>query len=133
MIEVIIAIAILSILFGLGLFLSMDFYRAYLFRYERNLAVSLLEKSRSRAMANIGQLPHGVRFDLGTSEYIMFYGSVEERIQASKAVTIDWPNDVVFDQLSGDCTTCSPTLDITISHNARTAIITVNSEGTVLW
>lgn len=140
LIEVMIAMGILGLLLGMGLFLGMDFYRGYLFRYERNLTVSLLEKSRSRAIANIHQTSHGITFNTETHEYIMFRGSsynpsnpTNENIPANKAVEIIWPEPIIFEQLSGNCIPCSPTLDISLTHAPRTTTISINSQGAIVW
>ena len=149
MIEVLIATAIITVLAGFGLVMTMGFYRSYAFRYETNLVISVLEKARSRAMANIGSdpligpRPHGVHFDDTSHMYILFEDQAPagfdpsdpmEDIPGSKAITVIWPSDdPIFDQLSGNCTTCSSPLEISLQFEGKNATTTINSEGAILW
>src|SRR6185295_16918363 len=57
---------------GLGLFITLDFYRSYAFRAERSTIVSTLQKARSQSMDNIDQTRHGVRFQIDPLKYILF-------------------------------------------------------------
>lgn len=135
LIEILIVTAIVVILFGMGLFISFDFYRSFLSNSERDLLVGVLEKARNRAMNNINQSPHGVH--IASSSYILFQGSVyapaspsNEPITSNTAITKTGITDVVFSQLSGDPDT---TGSITLQSSARTDVININDEGTIEW
>ena len=135
LIEILITLSIIVVLAGLGLFLGFDVYRGYAFRYERNVAVSILQKARSEAMNNINQLPHGVRIE--DSSYIVFQGSTFDsttstniRIPISKSVAVGGTNEIIFDELSGDVTTPGT---ITLTNGVRTTNITINNVGRIDW
>lgn len=135
LVEIIIVLGILFLMAGFGLFMSMDFYRSYAFRYEENLAVSLLQKARSRAMANVNQTAHGVHF--GVSDYTLFEGSTydagastNQNIPINSGIATSGLVNVVFNQLKGDSTT---TGDIIISGQSQTASISINTEGAILY
>jgi len=135
LIEILIVTAILVILFGMGLFMSFDFYRSFLIHSERDLLVGVLEKARNRAMNNIGESPHGVH--ITSSSYILFQGTAyasanpdNEPITSNPAITKAGLTDIVFSQLSGDPDT---TGSITLQSSARTDIININDEGAIGW
>lgn len=137
LIEVIISIGILSIIVVLGLFISMDFFRSYAFRYEQDLVVSALQKARSRAMANVNQSVHGFCWD--TNDYVIFEGSNStcpasgDKIPRSKEISISSDianNIIIFDQLKGSSGT---TGSITVSGQGKTATITINSLGAIIY
>jgi prepilin-type N-terminal cleavage/methylation domain-containing protein len=132
LIEIIVGLGILAIILSLGMFLTMDFYRDYNFRYQKNLAVSILQKARARSLANINQTPHGVH--IGSSSLELFEG--DDYMSASEVVSYPFAgsvtitgNDVVFDQVSGNASDES----YTVSGNGHSGAITVNSEGRISW
>lgn len=134
LIEVLVAIAILVTIIGLGLFMSLDVYRGFSHRSERDTVVSLLTKARSHAMANIYETSWGVCYI--SPNYIIFRGSTctagvstNEVLAASPATVVNWPTAIVFTQLSGD----SAGGTITLTQNAKTDTITINNEGTINW
>lgn len=124
----------MAIIAGLGLFVSMDFYRGYAFRAERSKAVSILEKARSKALNNINQSPHGVKFESG--HYILFQGpssasaSVSENISIQGSVVFSGLSEIAFEQLSG---TPNATGSITLSDIGKNTTIYINSEGGIEW
>ena len=141
LIEVILALAVMGIIFGLGLFVSSDFYRTYSFQYERNLLVSVLEKARNQAVNNINQHEHGVY--LGGSDYVIFAGvsplsyasritSLDNTVTASPRLTRSGLNTVIFKQLSGDIDPAS-TGTIVITDGLHTASISLNAVGQISW
>lgn len=150
LIEILISIAILSVLLGLGLFMTMDAYRGFSFRSESATAVSALEKARSRAINNYFQTPHGVCYDSTSRSYVIFRGSsytagaaTNDTLEGSPSATVSgFPlcrsaSYVVFEQLTGklvpQLTPATTELTITISQDARTASIHINNEGTINW
>lgn len=134
LIEILIVIAIFSVLISLGLFMSMETFRGTLNRSERDIVVNLLQKARSRALANIQQASWGVCYI--APEYIIFRGSecisglpTNETVPANTANSIVFSSPIVFSQLSATTTGGS----ITITQNGRTAAIIVNQEGMIDW
>ena len=153
-IEILIAIAILVVILGLGLFVAFDFYKSYAFRAEENIITSVLQKARNQSLSNISQVRHGVRFADSPMRYILFEcptgipqctsytaSSTDNIINASYGISITHPSlpfDVIFDQLSGDCITsttfnCSSDNPVTVSDGSKSYDITINSEGRIDW
>lgn len=125
LVEIVVVMAIFTLLIGLGLFMSMDSYRGFSFRSERDVVVSLLEKARSRAMANIYQTPWGV-CTIG-SDYVIFRGTTctpggatnESLAKKSPAVGVSgFSSGIWFSQLSG--TTTGGT--VVVTQDTRTSI-----------
>ena len=145
-IEILVVIALLATISGFGLIVSIDSYRGYAFRADRDTLVSLLERARSQSMNNIcigasctnGRL-HGVFIDAAGSQYILFQGStyaardsaVDEVVGASSLVSHSGLAEVVFAQLSGDA---NPAGDIVLSGMAGSVSTTsINARGQISW
>lgn len=142
LIEVLIAMAIAISLFSLGLFVSLDAYRGYIFRSERTVLVSVLEKARSRAMNNINQKEWGVcRID---NKYIIFskveteplkdcadYAAINgnDAIPSNPSAIISGLTGLYFKQLSGKTSAST----ITITQDSKISEIQINEEGTINW
>ena len=138
LIEIVVVIAIFSMIAVLGLFMTLDTFRGTQYRSERDTVVAVLEKARSRAMANINQTAWGVYYDSTSHSYIIFRGttydsgaSTNEAVPGNAAVTITGlsSSGVVFSQLTGNTTATT----VTVTQDARTSSITINNEGTILW
>lgn len=136
LIEVLIVIAILAGLAGLGLFVSIDFYKSYAFHSERNIVVSIIQKVRSQSLANINESKHGVYF--GTNNYVIFQGenyasrnaTYDEIIQANSLVSHSGLTEIVFDQLTG---LPAATASIVLSDGLRSSTISIGNEGRIDW
>lgn len=160
LVELMVVVGLSSLMFILGMIISMEFYRSYSHRSEVNVIASILQKARSQSMNNINQVRHGVRFQFNPLKYIIFEcptstpkctnyttaSSTDLIINPSYASSISNPSplpfDVIFDQLSGNCVvssgltsfTCdSVNQPITISDGFKSYSITVNSEGQIDW
>lgn len=155
LIEIIVSIAILLVIAGLGLFISIDFYKSYSFRSEEDTIVSILQKARSQSVNNIDQTRHGVHFS-SPLKYTIFecksalpqcisYADADTskdiEISPSYGISVSspvLPFDVVFDQLS-DCLSsasnnCSASpVSIVINDGSRTYTIDINNEGRISW
>ena len=142
LIEVMLAIAILMVIFGLGLFASFDLYRGYSYRSERDTIVGLLTKARSRSMSNVYQSAHGVCYNASAQTYNIECVaescpvSTAERIPANPSVLVSGIPScggglVLFAQVTGN--TSGPGV-ISVSEPGRpTQTITVNNAGTINW
>ena len=138
LIEIIITIAIFTVLITLGLLMSMETFRGTLYRSEEATIVSLLERARSRAMNNINQSTWSVCYVAPT--YVISKGSVCGAATMTDSVVVNdavalasdfvttFPT-VVFTQLSGTTTPAT----ITVKQDNRASVITINNEGTLLW
>jgi prepilin-type N-terminal cleavage/methylation domain-containing protein len=137
LLETILSVAILTIILGYGVSMSIDTYRGYLFRSERITIVSLLERARNMSMNNIASVPHGVCFDAGSKTYILFEGHVclpdhpsSVLTKSNQAITITgFGTPIIFSQLSGTTTDST----ITLTSPGRSGTIFVNYEGRIYW
>ena len=143
LIEILIGLGILTIIFSIGLLMSMDSFRGYSRRSERDTIVAMLQRTRSRAMANVGQSPWGACFN-GTN-YILFRGSsyassvTTEVIEGNPAVSVTDTSStprflcadggVVFAQLTGN----TNPVTITLVQGAITSTVSTNSAGRIDW
>jgi prepilin-type N-terminal cleavage/methylation domain-containing protein len=148
LLEILITMAILTIMMALGLFLSLDMYRGFTSRSERDVVVAVLQKARSRALANIDQTRWGVCYI--APNYLLFRGAysagaaTNEPIPAAAAVTLaGFPacgsgSEIVFDQLTAKLVPqLSPSTaetTITISQTGRPdQTVAINNEGRINW
>ena len=60
MVEIIVVIGILTVIIAFGMVIDLNVFKGDTFRAEEATIVSILEKARSRAMANMFESPHGV-------------------------------------------------------------------------
>ncbi|MBU6501034.1 MAG: prepilin-type N-terminal cleavage/methylation domain-containing protein [Patescibacteria group bacterium] len=139
LIEIIIVIALIGILASMGLWVSMDFYRSYSFRSEKNIFISALQKARMESMLNINEDVHGVHVESG--RYVIFQGtpyveggSLNQAITPSGGVKITGnpvlPQDVVFNQLSASTSYLGT---FTIGDGVRSSTISINNNGQISW
>lgn len=138
LLEVLVVIGILLIVAGMGLFVSIGFYKSYSFNSERANIVSIIHKARMQALSNIDQAKHGVYFQ--PASYTVFEG--DSYAAANHAKDIIWPaspavvksglSEVVFDQLTGDAAPVGGNI-LVLSDGVRTASVSVNAEGRIDW
>lgn len=132
---------------GMGLFVSLDDYRAFHFRNERDVVVSVLQKARSESMANVcfgtnctGGRTHGVY--LGSpGTYVLFQGasyasrdaSLDETISARDAAAhLSGAAEIVFAPGSGAGPVARATLTVT-DANGKKSDITIEPSGRIWW
>ena len=146
LIEVVTVMGLLALIAALTAVTNVDAYRGYIFRNERNLAISALQRARSQAISNVclgtctDGKPHGVHFEAG--KYVIFQGSsygldsaYDEVLAGSSNVSINIPSfDAVFTQLSGEAVTNPPGAFITLYDAVgHSSAIRINSEGQIAW
>jgi len=142
LIEIMVSIAILSLMVALGLFMSFEAYRGATRRSERETIVSMLERARSRAMANIEESSWSVCYV--DPDYVIAKGATcddlnaRDRVEANPAVVADSQfNDplkfptVIFAQLTGNVVVAPQT--ITVVQNGKSEEIRINYEGRINW
>ena len=71
MIEILVVIAILLIIFSFGLSIDLGAFTRSTLQSERAKVVSVLERARSHAMANMYESPFGVCYNAGS--YVIFH------------------------------------------------------------
>jgi Tfp pilus assembly protein FimT len=145
--EVLIVASLAIIIMALGLAMSMDAFRGFSFRNDRDAAVAALQRARTQAVNNVclglvcdDGKKHGIEFDAGKKEFTVFQGddyasrdtAVDETIKFESSATYVDPSstifDIVFDQLSGNATAGKLILKDTAG---REAAIEINSVGQI--
>ena len=149
LIEVLISIAILSVVGGVTLYFSLDDTRAYTFRDDRDKIVSVLQRARAQSMHGICRqdecaepAAHGVY--VGEKNIVLFEGeSYTDRTEAfdevielhSGAATLSGAAEIIFAPISGRVTTLPQgEWSMEIGDGVgRGSTITTNSEGRIFW
>lgn len=155
LIEILVVLALFVFIAGFALFVSMDSYRGFSFRSERDTIISVLQKARNQAISNIclgacstnDGKKHGVRFDPANKQYIIFQTttdyttghdvSVDQAISMNNTVSFTTspplpppplPFDIIFNQLDGT----SAGRSFTVSDGSHPpSQISINSEGQI--
>ncbi len=143
LIEILVVMGLFVILAGFGLFVSMDSFRGYMFRNERDVVISLLQKARSQAINNMcfgggctGGKAHGVHF--GPGQYVVFQGlsyvsrdsAVDEVTPVENNASSVVGSDVIFSPLAATTSSATVTVSGTDGH---TSIISIATEGQITW
>lgn len=134
LIEIIIAVAIFTILVGLLGAVGNSFYQGYVLYAERTTVLAALQKARNLAMANIGEASHGVFFD--ASRYVIFEGVsyasrnvlYDQEVPKAPGIAASGASEIVFAPLSGDVLTVGI---ITFESGSDTVTIAINGEGRI--
>lgn len=138
LVELLLVLALVSLLFALGLTVSFESYRTAINRSDRDTIAALLAHARSSAIANIDHAPWGLCYN--APNYVVFEGTdcsaatYKETTQATNGVTVTGlTTSIVFAQLSGttSAATLSTPATITVTEQGRSSTITVNYEGTI--
>jgi prepilin-type N-terminal cleavage/methylation domain-containing protein len=142
LIEVTIVLGLIGVIAAFGVAMSFSSLSRTTVTQERDLFVTLLLRStRSAAIANLEESPHGVQIDNTNGRYILFNGTVYDENDTknraipyvSDVITVSntGGNTIVFDQLSGDVTTGAGT--ITISNGTVAQEIIIRESGQIDW
>ncbi len=149
LLETLVVMGIFIVLMGVGGVIAFNSYKGYLFRSERSTAVSVLERARSRAMANYNSKKHGACYNSVTHKYELFEGTVcqlgaadNEKIEGNPNAVISDFGVVIFDQLSGNfiptgsishngCT--GDEKSISIKESDKESFICINNAGRINW
>lgn len=135
-IEVVIAIGIIAIVFGLGLSFGLSIYQSQMLNAERDNLAAILERARSEALDNLNESDHGVY--INPDNYVIFEGRAyasrnaagDEVFPRTGGLAISGLFEVGFRSL--DARVANPGT-IVLTNNIRTAPIFVNSEGMLDW
>ena len=158
LIEILVVLTIFIFIAGSAMFVSMDSYRGFSLRGERDTVISVLQKARSQSISNIclgacsandGQ-KHGVHFDIAGKKYVIFQttnnftsgrdASVDQEVPISGGGINFTPgtlSDIIFDQLTGQAkdqtgAACVPTsCFVTLTQGTNHDTIQINSEGQI--
>ncbi len=136
LIELIVAIAILSVIFGYALQIGYRFYASQLLISERDSVANLLYRARSLAMNNYDQSDHG--FYISGSSYTVFEGgsyasrnsALDETYARNGGIAESGPTEVVFSALTGDA---NASATMAFSNSIGYFNVSVNGEGRIDW
>lgn len=146
LIEILVVIGILTVIISFGMIVDFSSFTSNTFQGEEAKIVSILQKARSRAMANMcigagctNGKKHGVCYDSANSKYKIFQGVASDpnpdKLDANSNITISGPlfpcssSGIIFDQLTGNTTSTI----VNLSYGAKSTVITINNEGTINW
>lgn len=134
--EILLVLAIVTILAGLGLFLDVNILRSNIFGSDVNGIVDSIRRSRSEALNNVNNSAHGVK--ILTGSYVLFEGpnyasrivSKDQVIPVKAGMVFSGLDEAVFVQLSGESTASG---SIIVTEGLKTSVITINYDGGVNW
>ncbi len=136
LIEILIVMAVIASLAGLGFFMSVDVYRSTSFNSDVESLAFLLGRARGQALNNIDGIPHGIKIEPG--QYTLFEGqnfalrnqAKDETTAFNGSLSFTGPNEIIFSQLSGDSTASG---SLVVSDGFKMATISLNYEGRIDW
>ena len=136
LIEILIVIGLISFIGAIGITIGIDTYKRYIVRSDLDRVAVLLQKARSAAINNVGEMKHGVYFG-DTGSFVLYRGAnyasrlpnYDIRIERSPSVTVSGATEIIFDSFTAK--TASSTL--TVSDGVQNTIININSEGAIDW
>ncbi len=137
LIEIIVVIGIVIVIFAFGATTDFSSFTSDTFYGERDKIVSLLEKARSRAMANMFESEYGVCYEEDEDSYVIFQGStcgLSDADLISANVNIAENTDSIFPTIVFEQVTGNSSKDIIhITDGIKSADITINNEGAINW
>src|SRR3989338_2614791 len=136
LIEIIVVIGILIVIISFGIIVDFSSLTFGTFQTEESKIISVLERARSRSMANMFDTTHGVCYL--APNYVIFRGtcivgaSTNELILANTNIAEN--SGTIFPTLVFDILTGNTTEDIIIiTDGVKTKEITINNEGAINW
>jgi prepilin-type N-terminal cleavage/methylation domain-containing protein len=149
LIEVIVVLALVTIIGGYSLTFGIDSLQRTTFHSDRDILIAALQRARAQAVGNIclgstcvDGKSHGVHIiddaQGNVVSYTIFQGlnygaepALNDVIKSNPNTKHTGASDILFEQLSGDA---NPSGDITLTDvNDRSSTITVGSEGEIRW
>lgn len=135
--ETLVAVGLLSMVLALGAFFSLGDYLSGGLNSDVNSAADLLIKARAQSLANVSQAAHGVCYDSANRRLVLFEGAGcsagqnEIFVSLESSASVNWPKDIVFQPLSGDCQTCGNFSSLSFSLGGQSRQISVNGMGRI--
>ncbi|HEY4489997.1 MAG TPA: prepilin-type N-terminal cleavage/methylation domain-containing protein [Candidatus Paceibacterota bacterium] len=146
LIELLIVISLITIISGLTSVLGFDLIRVGGGRSEKDNLVSLLQRARSKSLNNIGELRHGIHFEVNPYKLTAFSckdcegfegASIESEyspaIKNFEIISPNIPFDILYDQLSGNCISapCGSGVVIKVSDGTKISNIFISKVGQI--
>lgn len=137
MIELLVALAVLGTILGLGVPISSSAYKSFLLNAEIEKFVILVRRAENLSIASYREKAHGLAVQGG--DLIVFEGAsfaarnsdFDEDYNFSESIQISGPSEITFQVLSGRPAASS---SWTISLNSGIGkTVSVNEEGAVFW
>ena len=136
LVEVIIVVGMMTVLALFTVVITAGSYTRNVLESERDSVVSFLWRARARAIHNINQTGHGLF--ITTSSYIVFQGNsyaarsstLDEVFPKSGGITSSGLSEIVFQPPEGSS---ASTGTITLTNQAKSAMIIINGEGQIDW
>ncbi len=133
LIEILVVVAVITVIIAFGSVIDLNAFKTDTLSGEESRIISILQKARSRSMANMYNTTHGVCYI--APDYVIFQGSTcasGDSIPANTNIASN-PGSTfptfVFSRLTGNTT--AGTIHITDGINSKD--ITINNEGTINW
>jgi prepilin-type N-terminal cleavage/methylation domain-containing protein len=143
LIEMLVALSLVTMIASITLLADTTNFRGPAFRAEAANLATALQTARADALNNVRQSVHGVAINPGGyAGYVVFEGTDYAtanpdrmtRIPSSYRVALGatTPNEVTFEQLSGDAS-FEGVIELVDPHRNATTTITLNHEGLIDW
>ena len=138
LVEIVVVLSILIVIISFGMMVDFSAFKRDAFLVEQSKIVSILERARSRAMANMFDKDHGVCYI--TPDYVIFYDGDCDKSDEDEVIPVDpsiattsnfltaFPT-IVFKRLTGNTTGAA----IHITDGIKNSDITINHEGAINW
>ena len=143
LIEILMVVAIMTLVGGTAAFIGLDSFRGFLFRSDRDVLVTLLQHVRAEAMGNICRgtnCTHGESqgIEIMPDAFLLFQGgeyvsrdtSLDLRIDANPLLNHTGTTEIIFTPVSG--TTTGGAITFT-SPDGHESVVTVDTEGQIAW
>lgn len=136
LLELLIGVSLMSVLLGLGLFVSISSYQGVVRQSHSETLVTLLRSARSHARNNLYQSPWGVCRD--ETNYTLFAGATYESASHKLSVPMETQTRglpscttgaITFLQLSGSSTPAS----VEIFEHGTSSRITIYEDGEIAY
>jgi prepilin-type N-terminal cleavage/methylation domain-containing protein len=134
LIEILITLAIFSLIISTGLAINFNSYRSILLDSEVKIFIHILEQSRNRALANYNTSSQSVL--IRTSDYVLFSATdfnpsniFNEYTKRNQAVTVSGPEEITF--LSESATTASSTYIFSYENHSK--VISIIPDGSIQY
>lgn len=135
LVETLVVLAIIGVLVASGITINIDNFRRSTIRNERDTLTSLLLQSRTKALANIHEKPHGLY--ITQDAFILFEGEYDPAnpanivLERNDHISYSGDTTISFAQLTGDSTNGSRI--ITLTQDLVHATVTINEYGRIDW
>jgi len=132
--ELLLAIALMALIFAMALPFGLEFYRRNTLDAERENLAAVLRQARGRAMANIRETPHGVR--IAPEGYTVFEGdsyaardpAYDTLFPKDAAIVASGLAEVVFSELQGNANASGT---VSLESGGGRAELHINYEGRI--